>query len=73
LQDHAIGVLDLSIHLEVCHDCLIHADVVIIIELEELLAGELCDIVDDDGIWDPKVVNDVYEEEHRLLVLDLHD
>jgi hypothetical protein len=73
LQDHAIGVLDLSICLGVCHDCPIHADVVIIVEPEELLAGELCAVVGDDEIWDPKAVDDVCEQEHYLLGLDLRD
>jgi hypothetical protein len=50
LQDHVVGVLNLSIHLGVCHGCPIHTDVVIITEPEELLAGELCAVVGDDGI-----------------------
>jgi hypothetical protein len=50
LQDHAIGVLDLSIHSGVRHGCLMHVDVVIIAEPKELLAGELCAFVGDDGI-----------------------
>jgi hypothetical protein len=45
---------------------------VIVIEIEELFTGELCAIVGDDGVWDPKAVNDVGEE-HRLLEHDLHD
>jgi hypothetical protein len=73
LQDHVVGTLDLSVHLGVHHGYPILADVVIIVEPEELLTDELCAVVGDDGIWDPEVVNDVYEEEHRLLELDLHD
>jgi hypothetical protein len=46
---------------------------VIVIEIEELFIGELHAIVGDDGVWDPEAVNDVGEEEHRLLKLDLHD
>jgi hypothetical protein len=73
LQDHVVGALDLSICSGVRHGCPIHADVVIIAEPEELLAGELCAVVGDDGILDPEVVDDVCEEEHRLLRPDLHD
>jgi hypothetical protein len=73
LENQAVGVLNLSVCLGVCHGCPIHTDVVIITEPEELLAGELCAIVGDDGIWDPEAVDDVYEEEHHLLGLDLHD
>jgi hypothetical protein len=45
----------------------------IIIEAEELFAGELRVVVGDDGVWDPEAVNDVSKEEHRLLALDLRD
>jgi hypothetical protein len=37
LQNHAIGVLDLPVRPGVCHGYPIHADMVIIIETEELL------------------------------------
>jgi hypothetical protein len=40
LQDHVVGAHDLPIRLGVCHGCPIHADMVIITETEELLAGE---------------------------------
>jgi hypothetical protein len=73
LQDHAVRVLHLSVRLGVRHGYPIHADVVIIVEPEELLTGELCAIVGDDRIWEPEAVDDVCEEEHRLLRLDLHD
>jgi hypothetical protein len=33
----------------------------------------MCAIIGDDGIWDPEVVDDVYEEEHRMFRLDLCD
>jgi hypothetical protein len=66
-------MFDLPIHPGVCHDYPIHADMVIITEAEELFVGELHAVVGDDGVWDPKVVNDVDKEEHRLLKLDLHD
>jgi hypothetical protein len=46
---------------------------VIIIETKELLAGELRAFVSDDGVWDPKAMNDVGKEEYHLLRLDLCD
>jgi hypothetical protein len=46
---------------------------VIITETEELFAGELRVVVSDDGVWDPKTVNDVSKEEYHLLGLDSRD
>ena len=40
----------------------IDPDVVFIAESKELLYGELCVIIHDDGVWDPKVMDDVEEE-----------
>ena len=39
----------------------------------ELLIGELCAIVYDDGVWYSKVMDDVEEEQHGLLRLDRGD
>ena len=55
------------------HDGPIDLDVVFIVELEELLSGELRVIVCDDGVWDPKAMDDVREEQHGLLGLDRRD
>ena len=41
------------------HGGLISADVVFIIESEKLLSGELRAVVYDDGVWDPKAMDDV--------------
>ena len=46
---------------------------VVIIECQELVAGELCPIVDDDGIWNPEPVDDISEERHCLLGFDSGD
>ena len=51
----------------------IDLDVVFIIELEELLFGELCAVVHDDGVQDSKSMDDVEEEQHGLLGLDHRD
>jgi hypothetical protein len=48
-------------------------DVVLIIEPKEFLPRELCAVVGDDGVWDPKPVDDVAEEEHDLLGFELGD
>ena len=57
----------------VLHGSPINADVVFIIESEELLSGELRVIVCDDGVRDSKVMDDVEEEQHSLLGLDRGD
>ena len=51
----------------------INPDVVFIVELEELLFSELHAVVCDDGVWDPKAMDDVDEEQHSLLGLDRGD
>ena len=55
------------------HGGLIDVDVVFIAESEELFPGELRAIVRDDGVRDPKVMDDVKEEQHSLLGLDHGD
>ena len=50
-----------------------HTDVVIIAERQELVAGELCPVVSDDGVWNPEPTDDISEEQHRLLGFDLID
>ena len=46
---------------------------VVVAERQEFLADELCPIIGDDGVWNRKPVDDVSEEQHRLLGLDLID
>jgi hypothetical protein len=46
---------------------LVHTDLVVLAEVQELLPSELRAIVGDDGVWDPKAMDDVCEEHHRLL------
>jgi hypothetical protein len=64
-------MFDLPVHSRVCHDYPIHVDMVIITEAEKLFAGELRVVVGDDKVWDPEAMNDVDEEEHHLLGLNL--
>jgi hypothetical protein len=40
---------------------------VVLAEVQELLPSELSAIVGDDGVRDPKAMDDVGEERHRLL------
>ena len=51
----------------------IDVDVVFVAELEQLLSGELRAIIYDDGVQDPKAMDDVEEEHHGLLRLDHGD
>ena len=66
-------MLDLPIRAGVCHGGPIDVDVVFIAESEELLPGELHAVVRDNGVWDPKAMDDVNEEQHGLLKLDRGD
>ena len=50
-----------------------HTDVVVIAECQELVAGELRPIVGDDGVQNPEPVDDISEEQHRLLRFDSID
>jgi hypothetical protein len=54
LQDCAICVFDLPVCTGVHYGRPIHADMVIVAESKELFDDELCAIVGDDGVWDPK-------------------
>ena len=63
-------MLDLPVHSGVCDGCPIDLDVLFIVESIEFLAGELRAIVCDDGVRDPKAMDDVEEEQYGLLGLD---
>ena len=66
-------MLDLPVCAGVRHGGPIDADVVFIIELEELFPSELRAVVHDNGVWDSKAIDDVKEEQHGLLRLDRGD
>ena len=51
----------------------VDADVIFIIELEELLPSELRAIVHDNGVPYSKAMDDIKEEQHGLLRLDYGD
>jgi hypothetical protein len=66
LQNHAVGTLLLPIRHGVSYGGPVHPDVVILAEVQELSAGELGAVVGD-GVRDPKAMDDVGEERHRLF------
>jgi hypothetical protein len=45
----------------------VHLDVVVLAEVQKLPASELGAIVGDDGVRDPKAMDDVGEERYRLF------
>ena len=73
MQDHDVRALNPPIHAGVRHGGPIDADVVFILELDELFFSELCVVVHDNGVWDSKAMDDVKEEHHGLLRLDHGD
>jgi hypothetical protein len=50
--------------------CPVYPDVVVIIEIHELLLGELGAIVGNDRVGDPKAKNNVLDKAYRLLGAD---
>ena len=73
MKDHAIGTLDLAVSSRMGDCGQIHADVVVVAEVQELLACELCAVVGDDGISNPKAMSDVGEEQDGLIGADVAD
>jgi hypothetical protein len=45
--------------------------VVVITKTQELHSCELCVVVCDHGVWDPEAMDNIREERHRLLGLDV--
>ena len=66
-------MLNLPVCVGVRHGGPIDADVVFIIELEELSPSELRVVVHDNGVQDSKAMDDVKKEQHGLLGLDHRD
>ena len=62
LEDHAIGSLDLTVSTWMSDQGLVDHDAVSIIEVQELLPGEVSSVVSDDTIRNTKTVDDVKEE-----------
>ena len=66
-------MLDLAISSRVSYCRPVHMDVMLVTEVEELFAGELCAIVGDDDVGYPEPVDYVGEEEDSLLKEDVCD
>jgi hypothetical protein len=49
----------------------VHTDVVVLAEVQELIASELGAVISDDRVRDPKAMDDVGEECHRLFGPDV--
>jgi hypothetical protein len=49
----------------------VHPDVVVLAKVQELFASELGAVVGDDGVRDPRAMDDVGEERHRLFGPDV--
>jgi hypothetical protein len=45
----------------------VHADVIVIIEIQDFFSGELSVVVSNDRVRDPKTKNDVLDEIYGLL------
>ena len=67
MQEHTVGTLYLPIRHGVSYGGPVHTEVVVLAEVQELFPSELYAIVGDDGVWDPKAMDDICEEHHRLL------
>ena len=65
--------LDLAVSLRMGHCEPVHTDVMLIAEVQELLAHELSAVVGDDDVGDPKPVDDVGEEKDGLFGADVGD
>ena len=46
---------------------------VVVAKCQEFTTGELCPVIGDDGVRNPEPVDDISEEQHRLLRFDSID
>jgi hypothetical protein len=70
-KNHVVGTFHLPIRHGVSHGGPVHPDAVILAEVQELSASELGAVVGDDGVREPKAMDDVGEECHRLFGPDV--
>ena len=66
-------MLDLPVRSRVHDSGPIDPNVLFVTELKEFLAGELCVVVCDDGVWYSEAMDDVEKKQHSLLGLDHED
>jgi hypothetical protein len=70
LQYHIVSPFDLPVCAWVGHGGPVHMDVVVVVEVQNLLSGELSAIVGNDRIRYPKIENDILDEIHGLSGTD---
>ena len=73
LEDHAIGMLDLTISTWMSDRGPVDPDAVSITEVQELLPGEVSSVVSDDTVRNAEPVDDVEEEFDRFFRADVGD
>ena len=73
LEDHAIGLLDLTVGPWVPNRGPIDPNAISIIEVWELLPSEVCSVVGDDTVRNTKPIDDVEEELDHLFQVDIGD
>ena len=67
MEDHAIGMLDLTVSTWVSDQGPVDSDAISITEVQELLPGEVSPVVSDDVVGNTEPVDDVEKEFDCLL------
>ena len=67
LEDHAIGLFDLTVSTRVSDRGPIDPNAISIMKDQELLPGEVCSVVGDDTVRNTKLIDDVKEELDRVF------
>ena len=73
LEDHAIGMLDLTVSTWMSDRGPVDPDAISITEVQELLPGEVSSVVSDDTVRNTKMIVDVKEELDRLFRANVGD
>ena len=73
LEDHAIGMLDLTVSTWMFDRGPDEPDVISITEVQELLPGEVSPVVSDDTVRNTEMVDDVKEELDCLFRMNVGD
>ena len=73
MEDHAIGLLDLTVSTRVSDQGSIDPNAVSITKVQELLSSEVSSVVSNDTVRNTKPIDDVEEELDRLFQSDVGD
>ena len=73
LEDHAIGLFDLTISTWMSDRGPVNPDAVFVTEVQELLPGEVSSMVSDDTVRNAKPIDDVEEELDCIFRVDVGD